>query len=271
MEQATQLGIPAAPNGASADRQAEVGGSTPAGSPWAYPAPAASAPPLSACPRCGIPAAFGASFCASCGTPLGLPAQATQTAPYSGGPYAPAPGFAPYAGSYPPGVPYAGWQVPNGMTIALPAAPGGALMAPYAGFWLRFAAWLLDMFAIAVITFAVAAIAIIVLDLAAPNPGGYDSNRTVLMQVALIAVPWLYYTVAESSRHQGTFGKRMIGLRVVDESGRRISFARANGRFWSKQLSALMLGIGYLVCAFTQRKQALHDLISGCYVVSIRR
>lgn len=86
----------------------------------------------------------------------------------------------------------------------------------------------------------------------------------------MIAVPWLYFTVAESSRRQATFGKRMVGLRV-DEAGQRISFARANGRFWSKQLSALTLGIGYIACAFTRRKQALHDLMSGCYVVSMRR
>jgi uncharacterized RDD family membrane protein YckC len=86
-----------------------------------------------------------------------------------------------------------------------------------------------------------------------------------------LVVPWLYYTTAESSQQQATLGKRLVGLRVVSDAGTRISFARANGRYWAKSLSGLTLGIGYLVCAFTPRKQALHDLMSGCCVVSVRR
>lgn len=280
MEQAIQ---PVIPN--SSEGQATQYATAPASTPWAYPASTASAalaPQPSACLRCGIPAPFGASFCANCGTPLTAPAHPTQPLPYPGGPYAPAPGQLPYghgypnAGAYLMGVPAAGWQAqapPNGMTIAWPSAPGGTLAVPQAGFWLRVAAWLLDLFALTVMIYIVAVIGMIALGTSG-TAGGYpraEANNTLLVQVALLAVPWLYYTVAESSRHQGTFGKRMIGLRVVDEAGQRISFARANGRFWSKQLSALTLGIGYVVCAFTQRKQALHDLISGCYVVSTRR
>ena len=139
------------------------------------------------------------------------------------------------------------------------------------GFWLRLAAFVLDVFGLVVIYTVVYIIGLIVIGQSNAAPDEAIQTRLQLTRVLLIATPWLYYTVAESSRHQGTFGKRMIGLRVVDEAGRRISFARANGRFWSKQLSALTCGVGYVVCAFTQRKQALHDLMSGCYVVSIRR
>jgi uncharacterized RDD family membrane protein YckC len=104
--------------------------------------------------------------------------------------------------------------------------------------------------------------------------GGHvtSASAALLFNVLALVVPWLYYTIAESSQQQATPGKRLVGLRVVTDAGARISFARANGRFWAKQVSGgLTFGIGYLICAFTPRKQALHDLISGCCVVSVRR
>src|SRR5262249_3304027 len=48
--------------------------------------------------------------------------------------------------------------------------------------------------------------------------------------------------------------------------GRRISFGRATGRYWSKILSALMLFAGFWVIPLTQRKQGLHDLIASTLV-----
>ena len=78
---------------------------------------------------------------------------------------------------------------------------------------------------------------------------------------------WLYYAGFESSRWQATPGKRVIGIRVTDAAGARVSFARASGRFFAKILSGLICGIGYLLAAFTARKQALHDLIAGTLVV----
>jgi uncharacterized RDD family membrane protein YckC len=50
-------------------------------------------------------------------------------------------------------------------------------------------------------------------------------------------------------------------------NGSRISFGRANGRYWAKILSAVILMIGYLMAAFTERKQALHDILAETLVV----
>ncbi|MBS3800254.1 MAG: RDD family protein, partial [Thioalkalivibrio sp.] len=61
--------------------------------------------------------------------------------------------------------------------------------------------------------------------------------------------------------------KRLFGLRVVDFDGERISFARATGRHFASILSGLTLGIGYIMVAFTRRRQALHDLIAQTLVV----
>jgi len=59
----------------------------------------------------------------------------------------------------------------------------------------------------------------------------------------------------------------LLGIQVVDLEGRQISFGRASGRHFAKILSTIILMIGFLMALFTQRKQALHDIIAGCLVV----
>jgi uncharacterized RDD family membrane protein YckC len=85
--------------------------------------------------------------------------------------------------------------------------------------------------------------------------------------LVLVAGNWLYHTMMESSRHQATIGKMALGIKVTDLNGNRISFARANGRFFGKLLSGAIMNIGYLMAAFTVQKQALHDILAGCLVV----
>jgi uncharacterized RDD family membrane protein YckC len=78
---------------------------------------------------------------------------------------------------------------------------------------------------------------------------------------------WLYYALLESSTWQATLGKKALGLEVTDVEGRRISFGRASGRFFAKIISALILFIGFIMAGFTEKKQALHDIIAGTLVI----
>ena len=71
----------------------------------------------------------------------------------------------------------------------------------------------------------------------------------------------------ERSRRQATLGKRIVGLKVTDLEGNRISFSRATARFLGTFLCDASCGIGYLMAAFSTRKQALHDMIAGTVVV----
>jgi len=88
-----------------------------------------------------------------------------------------------------------------------------------------------------------------------------------LIGVALI-VGWLYYAYLESGETQATWGKRMLGLYVTDLSGNRITFGRASGRFFAKIISRLIpFWIGYIMAGFTERRQALHDMIASCLVL----
>ena len=60
--------------------------------------------------------------------------------------------------------------------------------------------------------------------------------------------------------------KKALGLSVTDLSGNRIGFGRATGRYFAKILSGLILLIGFIMVAFTQRKQGLHDMLAGTLV-----
>ena len=79
--------------------------------------------------------------------------------------------------------------------------------------------------------------------------------------------PWLYEAFMMSSEWQATVGKRAMSIVVTDIDGKRMSFARATGRHFAKYVSALLLGIGFIIAAFTARRQALHDMIAETLVI----
>jgi uncharacterized RDD family membrane protein YckC len=90
----------------------------------------------------------------------------------------------------------------------------------------------------------------------------------ILYSLLKLAVVFPYFTLLESCRLQATLGKVLCGIKVTDLSGQRISFLRATCRFFARILSGQILLIGYLMAAFTKRKQALHDLIAGTLVIN---
>ena len=132
----------------------------------------------------------------------------------------------------------------------------------YAGFWLRFCAVFVDGLVMFVIQFPIAWALGVPFWEDRPAPG-----PAALNQIASILIWWLYTALQESSVHQATLGKRAVGIVVTDTLGRRITFARATGRHFGQYISGLILGIGYLMAAFTQRKQALHDIMADTLVV----
>ena len=82
-----------------------------------------------------------------------------------------------------------------------------------------------------------------------------------------VVVDWIYFAGLESSSSRATFGKMVVGVTVSDQGGNQISFGRATGRYFAKIISALTLGIGFLMVAWTDRKRGLHDMIAGTVVV----
>jgi uncharacterized RDD family membrane protein YckC len=132
----------------------------------------------------------------------------------------------------------------------------------YGGFWARFVAIVLDN---AIVFFIL--LAVLLSMGAAMVAVGMDDLMGVLAWVVMTLVSFLYWPVLESSRWQATFGKRIMGLEVTDLDGNRIGFLRAFLRSIAKVISAVPFGIGFLIAAFTARKQALHDIIVKTLVV----
>ena len=154
----------------------------------------------------------------------------------------------------------------------------------YAGFWLRFVAYIIDQF---VIGFAGMILAIpVIIGIAAFginlismrntddffNRGGLMMIGGIIGLIIIIALisivmKWLYYALMESSRYGGTLGKMVLRLKVVDMEGNRVSFGRATGRYFSRIITNMTMLIGYIIAGFTEKKQALHDLIANCLVI----
>ena len=81
---------------------------------------------------------------------------------------------------------------------------------------------------------------------------------------------WLYFALMES-RIGGTLGKLMLNLRVTGLDGRRISFKKATGHTFARILSFVPFLTGYLMAAFTDKTQTLHDILAGCIVIPARQ
>ena len=142
----------------------------------------------------------------------------------------------------------------------------------YAGFWLRVCASIIDGVILMVGGFVGGGVIGFVLGFALAAAGSFQQQeiQTIcgIMGGAFgMVLNWLYYTLLEASGWQATLGKKALGLKVETEGGKRISWGVANARYWSKIISALILFIGFLMAAFTEKKQALHDKIAGTLVV----
>lgn len=77
----------------------------------------------------------------------------------------------------------------------------------------------------------------------------------------------LYFSFMESSKAQATVGKMALGLKVTDLQGNKLDFSKALIRNLCRLISNLTMLIGYIIAAFTEKKQALHDIIAGTLVL----
>jgi uncharacterized RDD family membrane protein YckC len=198
------------------------------------------------CSKCGTKNTGAGGFCQSCGAALGpsaamAPATAVQPA------YAP------------------------------PVAQAFAPPSPYAGFWIRLLAHIIDHVVLGLaagplyIIMVLPAVARLIHE---AQSGGTPEDAVMAIVTAasgfaliVFAGSWLYEALLTSSAWQGTVGKRLLRLKVTDQEGNRIGFGRATGRFFAKILSQMILWIGFIMIGFTDRKRGLHDMVAGTLVM----
>jgi uncharacterized RDD family membrane protein YckC len=122
----------------------------------------------------------------------------------------------------------------------------------YAGIWRRLAAVLIDIVPIALFT---AAFFYVFLEFE------FGLVRNVSYVIWIV-----YSTVFEASPSQATFGKRLLEIKVVGDSGQRLGWLGAISRNLAKILSILPLGLGFVWLLFSKNEQAWHDMIARTYV-----
>ncbi|MFZ4412628.1 MAG: RDD family protein [Bacteroidales bacterium] len=149
----------------------------------------------------------------------------------------------------------------------------------YAGFWLRFVAIIIDGIIIGIAQtilispiLALAGISIFKFSTNSLSDvetigaiGALVGILTLAVLVGTVA-KWLYFALMESYRG-ATIGKMAMGIKVTDMEGNQINFLRATGRYFGKIVSGMILLIGYIMAGFTEKKQALHDIMANCLVV----
>ena len=144
------------------------------------------------------------------------------------------------------------------------AAPPGPTSVGYGGFWIRVVAYILDGILLSIVTGIIGFMTGMSIDTNDFAHFDYTTN------IGSLVIGWLYFSLMESSARGATVGKMAVGLRVVTDQGQRLSFANATGRYFAKFISAIILFIGFIMVAFTERKRGLHDMIAGTLVVKVR-
>jgi uncharacterized RDD family membrane protein YckC len=152
----------------------------------------------------------------------------------------------------------------HGQSCSVCGLPWGKTQK-YAGFWVRFLAYIIDNICSYVIGFIAGFIIGLLLGLA--GFGADSAVRSLANILVEFLISWFYYALLESSSCQATFGKKVLGLVVTDTFGNRITFGKATCRYFGKVISALILCIGYIMIGLTQKKQGLHDKMAGTLVV----
>jgi uncharacterized RDD family membrane protein YckC len=154
----------------------------------------------------------------------------------------------------------------------------------YAGFWLRFVAYIIDYIIIQILQ------SFLIFPLFAMLGFGfatasfnwdfdYMSDEELFALIAAfvgamgtiivvsLIIQILYYALMEASKYQATLGKLALGLKVTDLNGEPLDFGRAVLRNIGKIISGMLLFIGYIIAGLTEKKQALHDMIASALVV----
>lgn len=125
----------------------------------------------------------------------------------------------------------------------------------YGGFWIRFLAYVVDSLIVGIAFFLIVMLL------------GVMGLQLFGAELVFLLLGILYWALMQSSARQATYGKSLLGLKVTGVAGERITVGRALARELAKIVSTLTLLIGYIIAAFTKRKQALHDFVASTYVV----
>ena len=217
-----------------------------------YHQPPISSPVQSAsCPRCQKVNEPGSAYCYSCGFPLDEVEISAQP-------------LVPQSPQY---------SAQTGMEAQYPSQ---ADTGQPAGFWIRLVAYVLDYIFVLVLFMGLFAIGFVFTEVSPDSSlaksissyGDEDAPIIEWLDIVGYIVGLIYFAIGIAA-WSTTAGKRIFGLYVMRSDGSRVGFGRASVRYLCYFVSGLLLGIGFLMIAFSDDKRGLHDLI--CDTMVIRR
>ena len=177
---------------------------------------------------------------------------------------------------------------PTAPPVADPLPSMASIMAPdaeidrtdivYAGFWRRVAAYQLDSFILGIASYIVIIPFAMIIGIGGQyastlqqdDPSAFFMSivpMMILMYLLIFAIQAVYFAWMHSRPAQATLGKMAVGIKATNADGSRISFGKGILRWLSMFVSALLLGFGFLMAGFTDRKRALHDIMCDTVVV----
>ncbi|XLQ20111.1 MAG: RDD family protein [Candidatus Moraniibacteriota bacterium] len=128
----------------------------------------------------------------------------------------------------------------------------------YAGFWIRFLAFFIDSIIVGAVVGLVNIIAISLLS---------NNGSNIFLQIISFLLVLTYY-IAMTNQYQATLGKMAVGIKVCSINS--LGKAELNSiliRETISRLTATFLTILYLVVAFKENKQGLHDMVAKTVVI----
>ena len=168
------------------------------------------------------------------------------------------------------------------MKIKRLAPPPDSLRGHPAGFVTRYVAFLLDILVVAIVSFLFITVLRVTLDFFGINTllsSAAESRQAAQQTVVLNGVMrWLLtiaggfltfgiYSIAAWLLVGKTVGKALMGLRVLGQDGRGLTFSQALIRALGYYVSGLALFIGFLWVLVDDRRQTWHDKLARTIVV----
>jgi uncharacterized RDD family membrane protein YckC len=134
----------------------------------------------------------------------------------------------------------------------------------YAGFW-RVLAYLVDVVLVYILATVADVIPVVIFFAGLADIDSGAMQPTIVL--VSLAAALFYYIYFPSGSWQATPGKRICGIYIIRQDGRRVSGPLALGRYLSYLISSLPLGVGFFMIGWTDQKKGLHDMICGTRVV----
>ena len=137
----------------------------------------------------------------------------------------------------------------------------------YAGFWVRFAAYCIDKIITAPIVGIIFSVVSIFSKKFLSRENSFYQIEEFISYVIIFPVMWSYF-IFMTYKYKATLGKMILGIKVVSDKEAELNLGQIILReIIGKLISSLSFSIGYIIAAFTNKKQALHDIIAHTTVV----